>query len=973
MKSKTAWVPAFLYFIGLIKISSKELSEPGKITLYNAQRRALDEIIEGLENGQHFFVCLKARQLGISTVLLALDIFWLYMHPGIQGALIFDTGENREQARQTITEMLESLPPKYRIPIRKHDRNMLVLANGSRLQYMNAGKGKNSGLGRSRALNYVHASETSGWGDQKGVDSLVRALSETNPNRLYIFESTALGFNVFYDLFQKAKEMPDQRAFFIGWWAKDTYRYEKGSKEYAHWWESDPQFSDEEAEKVNTVKTVYGVDVTSEQVAWYRAQQYDASDASLAEELPWCVSPDTRVGTTRGIIPIDQIKVGDVGSCGKVIAGGPTGTAPMFVMKTRSGYRVRGTANHPIALHGGGFCDLSDAVGKTVVLQPPMTNSSTDPITVSWRRGPVSSSVVIDEKMALFLGLFMGDGSIQGKPNYLYCIACDKKDIDVVDAASLLIKDIFGLETWHQHLDDKGKGGVNVRGSSVMLHEVMNNLGLIEVRSSKTQRRVHVPEFIMRSPKPIIAQFLRGLFEADGFVSKDGNQIRFFSIYDEFIHDVQLLLLSFGITCRLRTVIKKTTAPNFKKCEYIGHDITLRRSEVMLFDAHIGFLGDRKQGRIAANRDKDSKHRYPLPIVMHDEVVSVESDGEGVAWNVSIEGSKLFDAGGVLTHNTEPEAWQASGSPFFSQKRLTDDMNFIEMNKIGFKGFRYELGDRFFSMKIHPCESIDGLDLRVWEEPKPGARYVIGVDSAYGRSSEADQSIVSVWRCYADMIVQVAEYATPEPETRQVAWVMAHLAGVYRDCMVNLEINGPGSEVMMNLKHLREQITFGDLVEPAQRLGQATCLDNARWFLWKKPDTQGHAYAYNFSTNFNSKAAAFNKLRDHYNTSRLVIRSRPLLDEMMTLKQDGDSIGASGRNKDDRVMGCALAVYAWDEWIRPLMTVEGRTFEKENAKDQARETAPDKPFVEHIVSNFFKEQAKARSDAQLRQLLGGNI
>ena len=47
-------------------------------------------------------VVLKARQLGISTLSLALDIFWCWMFPGTQGVLICDTEGNKESFRVII-------------------------------------------------------------------------------------------------------------------------------------------------------------------------------------------------------------------------------------------------------------------------------------------------------------------------------------------------------------------------------------------------------------------------------------------------------------------------------------------------------------------------------------------------------------------------------------------------------------------------------------------------------------------------------------------------------------------------------------------------------------------------------------------------------------------------------------------------------------------------------------------------------
>ncbi len=112
---RSYWLPLFLDFLSRIKIVSKEMQEPAPMTPYDAQVRFLDEVCIGLDSGVHMFICLKARQLGISTVMLALDLFWLWMFPGLQGALIADTAENKDTFKQTIEIMLEGLPEGFKI------------------------------------------------------------------------------------------------------------------------------------------------------------------------------------------------------------------------------------------------------------------------------------------------------------------------------------------------------------------------------------------------------------------------------------------------------------------------------------------------------------------------------------------------------------------------------------------------------------------------------------------------------------------------------------------------------------------------------------------------------------------------------------------------------------------------------------------------------------------------------------------
>src|SRR5215475_4908601 len=99
---KSRWLRPFLEFIGYMTILSKEIDNTDRATplldvLYGAQYRFLNNIATGLDEGIHSFTCLKARQLGISTISLAIDVFWLTMHDGLQGALITDEESNKEK------------------------------------------------------------------------------------------------------------------------------------------------------------------------------------------------------------------------------------------------------------------------------------------------------------------------------------------------------------------------------------------------------------------------------------------------------------------------------------------------------------------------------------------------------------------------------------------------------------------------------------------------------------------------------------------------------------------------------------------------------------------------------------------------------------------------------------------------------------------------------------------------------------
>ena len=292
---------AFYDFASKVKIDSKEIGGASHFTPYTAQEIYFDGVFDGLAQDVHWFVVLKARQLGITTGSLILDLFWISYFPGLQGAIVTDTPDNAVKIRLLLTRMIESLPKAYSIPIVSHNKTGLVLANGSSLDYISAGTRRNGGLGRSRAFNFLHATECSSWGDQEGLDSLQKSLAAKFPARLYVWESTARGFNLFHKMWEEAQaDDLVKKAIFIGWWAKEDYsfvpsRSHKERELFEKYGKAEP--SPEEVELIAYVKENYNFDVSREQLAWYRHEkdpdgdpevQLDIEDGGIIEqEMPW--------------------------------------------------------------------------------------------------------------------------------------------------------------------------------------------------------------------------------------------------------------------------------------------------------------------------------------------------------------------------------------------------------------------------------------------------------------------------------------------------------------------------------------------------------------------------------------------------------------------------------------------------------------------------------------------------------------
>ena len=240
--------------------------------------------------------------------------------------------------------------------------------------------------------------------------------------------------------------------------------------------------------------------------------------------------------------------------------------------------------------------------------------------------------------------------------------------------------------------------------------------------------------------------------------------------------------------------------------------------------------------------------------------------------------------------------------------------------------------------------------LSIWEEPIDTAYYVIGADPAYGSSDWADRFCIQVFRCYADGLEQVAEFATSELNTYQFAWVIAHLAGAYKNSTLNLEVNGPGQAVINELKNLKRlAASYGG----AMGKSLMDVFGSMSNYIWRRNDSMsGISNSIGWLTTSSSKERMLNYMKDYFERGMMVIRSLETIDEMKTVVRNDGSIEASGRNKDDRVIASALAAAAYAEQLQPRL-IQMRLTRDVN-KAQEKQT-PEEVSMNKTVSTYLKQ------------------
>jgi hypothetical protein len=197
-----------------------------------------------------------------------------------------------------------------------------------------------------------------------------------------------------------------------------------------------------------------------------------------------------------------------------------------------------------------------------------------------------------------------------------------------------------------------------------------------------------------------------------------------------------------------------------------------------------------------------------------------------------------------------------------------------------------------------------------------------------------------------------------------MAWVLAFLGGAYKNCMINLEITGGfGHTVMTELDNIRNQLRAEVFNQKTAERGWQDFLVTARWYLYHKPDSPGAGYVYNWNSTFDAKNRMLSGMRDAHVTDVLLIKSLHLLDEMAIVVQDGGTIGAPNKQKDDRVFAAALACEAWNRWFRPQMLAEGYTYDITTRLETGQASAAEN-LISRLVQNTLKRTEEYEDEAQ---------
>ncbi len=902
------------------------------------QRRQIQRFVaKWIDDRRHrkiWGVCWKSRQLGITTEL-AVQIYQAVTRGHGQRALI--TAQSDPDSAIIFEEkykLLHANDPLAPKAARSNTTELLFPSITGHIRVRTAGGRKSAGRGGN--IRFFHGSEAA-WYEGNPYSFIGGILGGmTHPQSMAFLESTGNGQSGFF--YEKVLEA----------YNAEIARQEGRVPEVPTDWEPIflPFFMDDEAKK--------GIPFTSEEerhqfkqsmrddekliqqekqladevMNWYRMifntkAQGESEEAKIMwmyQEFPYCLTADARISTEKGIIRIADAQLARLTESGPISRWIRRPVSPILKMTTALGRVLRGTADHPIHTPDEGFVRLDDIKpGQNVTLRPP--RFADERFVLSWRPFPgMESRIEIDETWGKFLGYFMGDGCwTRGTLEF----ACDSKDLDVIEDVRDVITKIAGEPGERQIGKQRGvKGCTVLRLSKKAMQGPLAELGCIrDTSKGQWARWVRVPEPIWRSPKPVVREFLRALFESDG--SSSGGRISFATSKEQFARDVQLLLLGFGIP----SIISVQRKPRHGRPGqfFESWSVALRQLAGELFLREIGFVGARKNAcqyhkRRGVHPESEAgarptHGRTPMPLEMLDEVVSVEPDGEEETFDLTVEGEHAFSANGILTHNCPMVAFQAPGScafdaPALVSLKLKNVKQPIWVGNMQVPGARPGVqplydpkADEHLSVTPMPqlIKRSDG-QLRIFAMPKSGRRYQIGADFAESGGKKSDNTEYYVLDYDTEEIVAHFCMRSHDPLAPLVP--LRLLSKLYNDAMINPEANrGKHIIALLALTDRRDRL----FVRESSKV-------EAGVMKWSRN--------FGFEMRKNTKAPLVDLAREKLSTKPHTFIDAHLIDQMLTFTQvqteQGDwtypgAVPGSG-NHDDGVDAYMLA-------LRGIMTM----------------------------------------------------
>jgi len=428
-----------------------------------------------------------------------------------------------------------------------------------------------------------------------------------------------------------------------------------------------------------------------------------------------CVTGDTLVSTTQGLVPIAQLcESGEATpvtldarfSAGKVgPAGVPfqSGVKQVFKVVTREGYEIRVTADHRFMTARGWVEAQHLREGDALHIQNTMGGFGT--------HGTCEEGRV--------LGWLIADGHITGDSGHGAVLGFWGNDREVAPAFARDVNDMLGVG------DGTGRAGgvVDIPARDLATVSSTRLRAMVAERFGVTAdtKLDRVPAAVLAGCESMQQGFLQALFTADGHVSgtpDKGVSVRLTSVSLSLLQDVQRMLLNFGIASRLYRERHAARTVEFKgvvsECQ-ADHDLVIGRDNVLRFAEEIGFLTQAKNSALI-KRLASYAGRGPYRETFTARFVRLEAAGEEMVYDLTEPLTHSFIGNGFVVHNCGEQPLLAYDVCNLGSVNVG---HYVQNGVVDWDAMRRDIAlsthflDNIIDVNKYPLPEIDALSKRI--------------------------------------------------------------------------------------------------------------------------------------------------------------------------------------------------------------------------------------------------------------------
>jgi len=272
-----------------------------------------------------------------------------------------------------------------------------------------------------------------------------------------------------------------------------------------------------------------------------------------------------------------------------------------------------------------------------------------------WRKCNRYKDVKVPKKMskelARLLGYLVAEGNVTEKTQ----ISISNTNKEILNDIKYCIKKCFpDVKYIYEKSTSISKFKATKKCFSIIIcskkvRKFLEFIGIDYVNSYKKE----IPWCILQSPKEIVKEFLKAYFDGDGCVEpgdkNSGGCLSMHTVSEKLAHQLQILLLNFGIISSKRTI----------KRSNVIYAISVHSNDILLYAKEIGTLHTYNTLRLdfLVKKLQKRKHSKPKRFVITvekgiwDKIVKKENSSRQLMYDVTVPKTHNFTSNGFISHN----------------------------------------------------------------------------------------------------------------------------------------------------------------------------------------------------------------------------------------------------------------------------------------------------------------------------------